>query len=90
MPAAGLHEGLGNIQYGAGTPTTVNAAAKALYGSVTNWSATNSGDGLPYIDHPCGKREFDNGTHPDVYDNTTWDTRKKGQFAGQNNEFYRF
>lgn len=89
--AAGLHEGLGNIQYGAGTPTTVNAAAKALYGSVTNWSATNPATGLPYIDtYPVENGEFDNGTHPDVYDNTTWDTRKKGQFSGQNNEFYCF
>ena len=76
--AATLREGLGNVSYGAGTLTTINATAKKMFPAVTNWAATNPVTGLPYIDsYPVEAGEFGDGKTPDVYDNTTWDLRTK-------------
>ncbi|MCQ2063010.1 MAG: fibro-slime domain-containing protein [Fibrobacter sp.] len=85
--AATLRSGLGNVSYGAGTATSISTAAKQALGNVANWGAKNPNTGLPYIDsYPVSAGEFDSGTNPDVYDNTTWDTRIKGN----NNQMYCF
>lgn len=74
--AATLREGKGNVIYGAGTSSTVSAAARAKLGFVTDWSDIDSWSGFPYIDlYPAASGEFSSGSNPDVYDNVTWDER---------------
>ena len=85
--AAATRKGLGNVRYGVGTPAKVSAAAKAQLGVVADWSDLEPKSGLPYIDlYPVAAGEFDSGTNPDVYDNTSWDAR----ISGMNNQMFCF
>ena len=92
--AATLRPGLGNVGYGVGdseqsTPAqdSISAAAQAALGVVKDWSAIEPKTGLPYIDlYPAANGEFNSGKHPNVYDNTTWDLRKKSD----NNQMFCF
>ena len=85
--AATARPGLGNISYGAGTATTVSMKAKQALGTVADWSAIEPTTGFQYIDlYPVSASEFGDATHPDVYDNFSWDTRIKGN----NNQFFCF
>lgn len=86
--AAYAREGMGNVSYGAGTPATISVEAEDYFGTIpANWSAINPKTGLPYIDtYPVKDGDFDTGTNPDVYDNTTWDLRKKNK----NNQHFCF
>ena len=100
--AATLRAGQGNVQYGSGalqiqyqngrevvqgTPEGISTAASTLLGLVKDWSAIEPTSGLPYIDlYPTGDGEFTSGTEPNVYDNTTWDLRIKGD----NNQMFCF
>lgn len=77
--AATLHVGFGSVSYGEGTAATISTVAEQALGSVANWGEKNTATGIPYIfSYPVSKGEFDSGTHPDVYDNSTWETRSKG------------
>ena len=86
--ASYAREGLGGILYGAGdSPTTNNISSKAqaALGTVSDWSAIEPTTGLPYIDlYPVSSGEFGTGTSPNVYDNSSWDLRIKGN----NNQFF--
>jgi fibro-slime domain-containing protein len=89
--AATPRAGLGNVSYGTGgeTPLASNISTKAqqALGTVTDWSAIEPTTGLPYIDlYPVSPGEFGDGTHPNVYDNSTWDLRIKGN----NNQMFCF
>ena len=85
--ASYAREGLGNVGYGTGTATTVSMKASQALGTVADWSAIEPVTGLPYIDlYPVSAGEFASGTTPDVYDNTTWDLRIKGN----NNQMFCF
>ena len=97
--AATPREGLGNVAYGLGegqltntpaqnaTANNISAAAKAALPNVMDWSAIDPVSGLPYIDlYPVSAGEFGDGTHPNVYDNSTWDLRIKGN----NNQMFCF
>ena len=77
--AATLRAGVGGLLYGTGTSSTISSKAKEALGIVSDWSAIEPTTGLPYIDlYPVSAGEFDGGTHPDVYDNSTWNSRIKG------------
>ena len=86
--AATAREGLGGILYGAGdSPTTNNISSKAqkALGTVSDWSAIEPTTGLPYIDlYPVSDGEFESGTTPNVYDNSSWALRVQGD----NNQFF--
>ena len=91
--AATLREGLGNVRYGVGeqgqTPTQngISQKAQTLFPGVSDWSAIEPTTGLPYIDlYPVSDGEFGDGKHPNVYDNSTWDARIKGN----NNQMFCF
>ncbi len=91
--AATLREGLGNVRYGIGeqgqTPTQngISQKAQTLFPGVSDWSAIEPTTGLPYIDlYPVSDGEFGDGKHPNVYDNSTWDARIKGN----NNQMFCF
>ena len=97
--AATPREGLGNVAYGLGegqltntaaqnaAANNISAAAQAALPGVMDWSAIDPVSGLPYIDlYPVANGEFGDGTHPNVYDNSTWDLRIKGN----NNQMFCF
>ena len=97
--AATPREGLGNVAYGLGegqltntaaqnaTANNISAAAQSALPGVMDWSAIDPVSGLPYIDlYPVANGEFGDGTHPNVYDNSTWDLRIKGN----NNQMFCF
>ena len=92
--AATPRAGKGNVRYGVGETAgagnlknNVSAAATAALGQVVDWSAIEPVSGLPYIDlYPAGQGEFADGTHPNVYDNSTWDAR----IEGLNNQMFCF
>lgn len=91
--AATPRDGLGNVSYGVGqdgqtaSQNNISVAAQTALGAVKDWSAIEPVSGLPYIDlYPVANGEFADGTHPNVYDNTTWDLRIKGK----NNQMFCF
>ena len=97
--AAFAREGQGNVAYGLGegqltntakqnaSANNISPAAQAALPGVMDWSAIDPVSGLPYIDlYPVSAGEFADGTHPNVYDNSTWDLRKKSD----NNQMFCF
>ena len=91
VAASTRRDGLGNVGYGDGggaqTERNISTKATQALGVVADWSAIEPTTGLPYIDlYPVSAGEFGDGTHPNVYDNTTWDTRIKGS----NNQMFCF
>ena len=91
VAASTRRDGLGNVGYGDGggaqTERNISTKATQALGVVADWSAIEPTTGLPYIDlYPVSAGEFGDGTHPNVYDNSTWDLRIKGS----NNQMFCF
>ena len=89
--AATVRPGLGNVRYGSGSGigslSNISSKASQKLGDVADWSAIEPSTGFQYIDlYPVSAGEFADGTHPDVYDNLTWDAR----IEGDNNQFFCF